>query len=43
MKILQIIKVDGKPLEKNLPNQIKNQLKSTNQIKTSPIKNLTER
>ena len=35
-------KVDGKPLEKNLPNQIKNQLKSTNQVKTSPIKNLTE-
>ena len=34
--------VDGKPLEKNLPNQIKNQLKSTNQVKTSPIKNLTE-
>ena len=36
-------KVDGKPLEKNSPNQIKNQLKSTNQVKTSPIKNLTER
>ena len=29
-------------LETNIPNQIKNQLKSTNQIKTSPVKNLTK-
>ena len=35
-------KIDSKPLEKNSPNQIKNQLKSTNQVKTSPIKNSTE-
>jgi DNA polymerase-3 subunit gamma/tau len=35
-------KVDGKHLEKNSPNQIKNQLKSTNQVKTSPIKNSTK-
>jgi DNA polymerase-3 subunit gamma/tau len=35
-------KVDEKSLEKNPPNQIKNQLKSTNQVKTSPIKNSTE-
>ncbi len=32
-------KIDEKPLEQNMPNQIKNQLKSTNQIKTSPLKN----
>ena len=25
-----------------LPNQIKNQLKSTNQIKTNPVKNLSK-
>ena len=30
-------KVDDKPLEANIPNQIKNQLRSTNQIKTSPV------
>jgi DNA polymerase-3 subunit gamma/tau len=33
-------KIDEKPLENNTPNQIKNQLKSTNQIKTSPLKSL---
>ncbi len=31
-------KIDDKPSEINITNQIKNQLKSTNQIKTSPIK-----
>ncbi len=31
-------KIDDKPLETNITNQIKNQMKSTNQIKTSPIK-----
>ena len=31
-------KIDNKPLETNITNQIKNQLKSTNQIKTSPVK-----
>jgi DNA polymerase-3 subunit gamma/tau len=35
-------KKDEKPLESNIPNQIKNQLKSTNQIKTSPLKNFTK-
>jgi DNA polymerase-3 subunit gamma/tau len=30
-------KIDNKNLENDLPNQVKNQLKSTNQIKTSPI------
>ena len=34
-------KIDKKPLESNIPNQIKNQLKSTNQVKTSPIKSLS--
>ena len=34
-------KIDDKPLEAKASNQIKNQLKSTNQIKTSPVKNLT--
>jgi len=33
-------KFDEKQLETNIPNQIKNQLKNTNQIKTSPIKSL---
>ena len=33
-------KIDDKPLETNIPNQVKNQLKSTDQIKTSPVKNL---
>ena len=31
-------KIDDKTLETNIPNQIKNQLKSTNQIKTNPMK-----
>ena len=35
-------KIEDKPLEQNMPNQIKNQLKYTDQIKTSPIKNLNE-
>ena len=33
-------KNNNKKLEANTPNQIKNQLKSTNQIKTNPVKNL---
>ena len=33
-------KIEGKSLEKKIPSQIKNQLKSTIQIKASPIKNL---
>jgi len=33
-------KIDNKPLETNIPNQVKNQLKSTDQIKTNPVKNL---
>ena len=32
--------IDEKSLETNVPNQIKNQLKSTNQIKIKPIDNL---
>ena len=35
-------KIDDKSLETNIPNQIKNQLKSINQIKTNPIKNLSK-
>jgi len=35
-------KIEDKPLETNIPNQIKNQLKNTNQIKTSPIKSLSK-
>ena len=35
-------KIDEKPLEQNIPNQIKNQLKNTDQIKTNPIKNLSK-
>ncbi len=35
-------KIDDKPLETNIPNQIKNQLKNTNQIKTNPAKSLTK-
>ena len=31
-------KIDDNSLETNIPNQIKNQLKSTNQIKTNPVK-----
>ena len=36
-------KIDDKTLETNIPNQIKNQLKSTNQIKTNPIKSLAKK
>ena len=32
--------INDKTLETNIPNKIKNQLKSTNQIKTNPVKNL---
>jgi len=35
-------KIDDKTLETNIPNQIKNQLKSTNQIKTSPLKSYSK-
>jgi DNA polymerase-3 subunit gamma/tau len=35
-------KIDDKPIETSVPNQIKNQLKSTNQIKTNPLKNLSK-
>ncbi|MDA7829040.1 DNA polymerase III subunit gamma/tau [bacterium] len=35
-------KIDDKNLETTIPNQIKNQLKSTDQIKASPVKNLTK-
>jgi len=35
-------KIDNKSLEKSVTNQIKNQLKSTNQIKTSPVKSSTK-
>ena len=35
-------KADDKPLESTISNQIKNQLKSTNQIKTNPVKNLSK-
>jgi DNA polymerase-3 subunit gamma/tau len=34
-------KIDDQPVD-NIPNQIKNQLKNINQIKTSPIKNLSK-
>ena len=34
--------IDDKSSEINIPNQIKNQLKSTNQIKTNPIKSLSQ-
>ena len=33
-------KIDDKPLETNIPNQVKNQLKNTDQVKTNPIKNI---
>ena len=36
-------KIDDKTLETNIPNQIKNQLKSTNQIKTNPMKSLAKK
>ena len=35
-------KIDDKILETNIPNQIKNQLKSTNQIKTNPVKSYSK-
>ena len=35
-------KIENKTLETNMPNQIQNQLKNTNQIKTSPVKSLTK-
>ena len=35
-------KIDEKTLETNIPNQIKNQLKSTNQIKTNPVKSYSK-
>jgi len=35
-------KIDDQNLETNIPNQIKNQLKSTNQIKTSPAKSFLD-
>jgi len=35
-------KIDDKTPETNIPNQVKNQLKSTNQIKTNPIKSLAK-
>ena len=35
-------KIDEKILETNIPNQIKNQLKSTNQIKTNPVKSYSK-
>ncbi len=35
-------KIDKKSLETNIPNQIKNQLKSTDQIKSSPVKNYSK-
>tara|TARA_Y100000591_G_C21827491_1_gene697541 strand:- start:552 stop:2258 length:1707 start_codon:yes stop_codon:yes gene_type:complete len=34
-------KLDEKNLETNLPNQVKNQLKNINQVKTNPIKSLS--
>jgi len=34
-------RIDDQPVD-NIPNQIKNQLKNINQIKTSPIKNLSK-
>ena len=33
---------EDKPLETNIPNQIKNQLKSTNQIKANPVKSYSK-
>ena len=35
-------KIDDKKLETNIPNQIKNQLKSTDQIKTNPVKSYSK-
>ena len=36
-------KIENENLENDLPNQVKNQLKSTNQIKTSPITKIDNR
>ena len=36
-------KIDDNSLETNIPNQIKNQLKSINQIQTNPLKNLIKK
>ena len=35
-------KIDDDPLETNMPTQVKNQLKSIDQIKTNPLKNSTK-
>ena len=35
-------KIDDQPVD-NIPNQIKNQLKNINQIKTNPVKNLSKK
>ncbi len=35
-------KIDNKSIEPSIPNKIKNQLKSTNQVKTNPLKNLSK-
>jgi len=35
-------KIDDKTLETSIPNQIKNQLKSTDQIKTNPVKSYSK-
>ena len=35
-------KIEDKTLETNIPNQIKNQLKSTDQIKTNPVKSYSK-
>ena len=35
--------IDDKQLESNVSNKIKNQLKNTNQVKTSPIKSLNQK
>ncbi|MAC44941.1 MAG: DNA polymerase III, subunit gamma and tau [Pelagibacteraceae bacterium] len=35
-------KIEDKPRETNIPNQIKNQLKSTNQIMTDPVKSYSQ-
>mgnify|MGYP003695000907 FL=1 len=35
-------KIEDKPVETNIPNQIKNQLKNINQIKTNPVKSLSK-
>ena len=35
-------KIEDKPVETNIPNQIKNQLKNINQIKNNPVKSLSK-